>query len=90
VTVQLATAASAYFAWKHLHPHECEEPSAIWGAAWRAGACAAMHDSARFCELVPLLHQLLALLEDERVEREVRDSDRRPIYDDTDDCEVTW
>jgi hypothetical protein len=87
--VQLATASSAFFEWKHVHPHESEDASAIWGAAWRAGARAAMHDSARFCELVPLLHQLLALLEDGRVEDLVSASDRRPAYED-DECEVTW
>jgi hypothetical protein len=87
--VQLATAGSSFFEWRHYHPHEAEDPSTVWGAAWRAGARAAMHDSARLVELVPLLHHLLYLLEDGAVESEVRASDRRPAYDD-DDCQVAW
>src|SRR5262249_44040204 len=58
---------------------------------------AAMHDSARFCELVPLLHRLLALLEDGRIEDLVRASDRRWRpgdkvnwdEDEPEDCKVT-
>jgi len=88
--VQLATASSSYFEWRHYHPHESEDPSAVWAAAWRAGGRAAMHDSARIVELVPLLQHILVLLEDGRVEDLVKASDRRPAYVDDDDCEVTW
>jgi hypothetical protein len=87
--VQLATASSEFYSWKYAHPHESEDPQAVWGAAWRAGARAAMHDSARFSELVPQLGHLLALLEDGQIEDLVRASDRRPPLDD-DDCQVTW
>jgi hypothetical protein len=88
--VQLATAASAYFAWRHYHPHESEDPRAVWGAAWRAGGRAAMHDSSRIVELVPLLRDLLCLLEDGHIEDLVRASDRRPRPEWDDECEVAW
>jgi hypothetical protein len=70
-------ASSAYFGWRYHHPHEAEDPSAIWGAAWRAGGRAAMQDSSRLVELVPLLRDLLCLLEDGAVEAAVRASDPR-------------
>ncbi len=84
--------SSAYFAWKHCHPHESEDPSAIWGAAWRAGGRAALNDSSRLVQLVPLLRDLLDALEDGRVEHLVRASDRRPapVWDDDDECQVSW
>jgi hypothetical protein len=83
--------SSAYFAWRHYHPRESEDPSAIWGAAWRAGGRAAMQDSSRLIELVPLLRDLLLLLEDGAVEDMVRASDRRPapVWDE-DECQVSW
>jgi len=82
--LHLRTAASAYFAWRHYHPHETEDPSAVWGAAWRAGGRAALQDSARLVDLAPLLRELLCLLEDGRVEEVLRRTDRRPrpIFDD--------
>jgi hypothetical protein len=52
-------------------------------------ARAAMHDSARIVELVPLLKDLLYLLEDGRVEADGRALDRRPAYE-QDECEVSW
>ncbi len=85
--------SSAYFAWRHYHPHESEDPSAIWGAAWRAGGRAALNDSSRLVQLVPLLRDLLDALEDGRVEDLVRASDRRPAPvcdDDEDECQVSW
>ena len=80
----LSTAASAFFSWKHHHPHESEDASAVWGAAWRAGGRAAIQDSARLCELAPLLREFLCLLEDGRVEDLLRRTDRRPtpIFED--------
>jgi hypothetical protein len=86
-----ADPSGAYFAWRYYHPHEAEDPSAIWGAAWRAGGRAAMQDSTRLVELVPLLRDLLCLLEDGQIEHLVRASDRRPAptFDD-DECEVQW
>ena len=63
---------AAYFAWKFHHPHESEDPSAVWSAAWKAGGRAALHDSARLLDLVPLLTELLYALEDGRVEVEFR------------------
>ena len=81
--------SSEYFAWKHFHPREAEDPSAVWGAAWKAGGRAAMQDSGRIVQLVPLLRDLLFLLQDGQVEAEVRASDRRPAYgEDDDECEV--
>jgi hypothetical protein len=82
--------SSAFFAWKHHHPHEVEDPSAVWGAAWRAGGRAAINDSGRLVELVPLLRELLDSLEDGRVENLVQLSDRRPRPSFDDDCEVSW
>jgi hypothetical protein len=84
--VQLATASSAYFEYRHYHPRESEDPQALWGAAWRAGARAAMHDSTRIVELVPLLKDLLYLLHDGRVEADGR-SIGQPY--DEDECEVS-
>jgi hypothetical protein len=85
--VQLATAGSAYFEWKHYHPRESEDPQALWGAAWQHGARAALRDSSRIVELVPLLKDLLYLLEDGRVEADGR-SIGQPY--DEDECEVSW
>jgi len=84
--------ANDFWSWRYYHPHEAEDPSAVWAAAWNAGGRSAMHDSARLIELAPLLRDLLFLLEDERVETAVRASDRRPAYvdDDESDCEVQW
>jgi len=84
--------SAEYFRWRHYHPHEAEDPSAVWAAAWNAGGRSAMHDSARLIELAPLLSDLLFLLEDGVVESAVRASDQRPAYvdDDESDCEVTW
>ena len=69
---------SEWFAWKHFHPREAEDPSAVWAAAYKAGGRAAIANSARVCDLVPQLRELLFLLEDGVVEAEVRASDRRP------------
>ena len=65
-------ASRAYFAWKYYHPHEAEDPSAVWAAAWKAGGRAALNDSSRLVGLVPLLTELLYALEDGRVEVEFR------------------
>jgi hypothetical protein len=80
----LTNAAGAYFAWRYHHPHEAEDPSAIWGAAWRAGGRAALRDSASLVELAPLLRELLCLLEDGRVEDPLRRTDTRGSYVDED------
>lgn len=88
--VQLATASSSYFEYRHYHPHESEDPQSLWGAAWQAGARAALRDSSRVVELVPLLRDLLYLLEDGDVEAEARALDTRPKPDWDDDCEVSW
>ena len=84
--LQLTGAAGAYFGWKHHHPHEAEDASAVWGAAWRAGARAALQDSAHLISLAPLLRELLCLLEDGRVEDVLRRTDIRPLpaWDDDD------
>jgi hypothetical protein len=82
--------SSAYFAWKHYHPREAEDMQAVWGAAWRAGGRAALNDSSRVVELVPLLRELLDALEDGRVELAVRASDRRPIFAGCDDDEEAF
>jgi hypothetical protein len=70
-------ASSAYFAWRYYHPREAEDPSAVWAAAWRAGGRAALQSSSRIVELVPMLRELLHLLQDGQVEADVRASDRR-------------
>jgi hypothetical protein len=87
--LQLTSAASHYFAWKHHHPHESEDPAAVWGAAWRAGGRAALQDSARLVDLAPLLRELLCLIEDGRVEDLLRRTDFRPRPQ-FDDVEVAF
>ena len=88
--MQLAGAAGAYFAWKHHHPHEAEDSSAVWGAAWRAGGRAALQDSAHLVDMAPLLRELLCLLEDGRVEDLLRRTDRRPRPEVDPDDEVAF
>jgi hypothetical protein len=68
--------SSAWFEWRHFHPHEAEDAQAVWAAAWRAGGRAALHSSARLVQLVPLLLDLLDALNEERVERELRAQER--------------
>ena len=68
---------SEWFAWKHFHPREAEDPSAVWAAAYKAGGRAAIANSAQVCDLVPQLRELLYLLEDGAIEVAVRASDRR-------------
>jgi hypothetical protein len=87
--------SSAYFAWKHYHPSEAEDMAAGWGAAWRAGGRAALNDSSRLVELVPLLRDMLYLLADGQIEADLRASDRRPtpLFDNDHDelaAEVAW
>jgi len=88
--LQLTSAAGQFFAWKHHHPHESEDPASVWGAAWRAGGRAALQDSARLVDLVPVLRELLCLLEDGRVEDVLRRTDRRPAPVWDDDAEVAF
>jgi hypothetical protein len=76
----LQNAAGEYFAWRYHHPHEAEDPSAVWGAAWRAGGRAALRDSAQLVELAALLRELLCLLEDGRIEDLLRRTDTRGAY----------
>jgi len=68
-------ARAAFFGWRTVHPHEAEDPQAVWGAAWRAGGRAALHDSSRLAGLLTLLRELLYALEDNRVELEFRGID---------------
>jgi hypothetical protein len=72
--------SAAYFAYVRYHPRESEDPRALWAAAWNAGGRAAIQDSGRLVELVPLLRDLLYSLEDGHVEAAVRASDRRPAF----------
>jgi hypothetical protein len=74
--MRLTNPSTTLFVWKHYHPREAEDMQVIWGAAWRAGGRDALNDSTRLVELVPL-RDLLDALDDERIEREVRSSDRR-------------
>jgi hypothetical protein len=78
--------SSAFFAWRYFHPHESEDPQAVWGAAWRAGGRAALHDSSRLIDLVPLLRELLDALDDQRIERQLRALDRRPRWSDDEEA----
>jgi len=86
----LANAGGAYFAWKHHHPREAEDMSAVWGAAWRAGGRAALQDSARLVDMAPLLRELLCLLEDGRVEDLLRRTDIRPRPEWNDEEDVAF
>jgi len=51
-----------------------------------------LRDTSRICELVPLLKDLLYLLEDGRVEAEGRviDGRPRPEWNDDDEWQVSW
>ena len=86
----LSNAAGAYFAWRHHHPREAEDMSAVWGAAWRAGGRAALQDSAHLVDMAPLLRELLCLLEDGRVEDVLRRTDIRPRPEWNDEEDVAF
>jgi len=73
--------AAAFFSWRAAHPHQSEDMSAVWGAAWRAGGRAALHDSSRLAGLLTLLQELLYALEDGRVELEFRDLSIDVVYE---------
>ncbi|HYW86808.1 MAG TPA: hypothetical protein VFB50_03510 [Chloroflexota bacterium] len=90
MTTALSGAAGAYFAWRHHHPRESEDMASVWGAAWRAGGRAALQDSARLVDLMPVLRELLCLLEDGRVEDVLRRTDRRPMPAWEDDKEFAF
>jgi nicotinamide riboside transporter PnuC len=65
-----------YFAWRNSHPHEAEDPSAVWAAAWKAGSWDAIRRNAdlglMLTQIVQRLEELAHLYVD--VEREVERS----------------
>jgi hypothetical protein len=73
--VSLPTASDAatrrFFAWRARHPHEAEDPSAIWAAAWRAGGRDALLRSSELADLVPRLEELAALFWSGRIESDI-------------------
>jgi hypothetical protein len=89
------TASSAYYAWRHYHPNEANDPRAVWAAAYKAGGRAAISNSIQLSNMTEQLQDLLALLQDGVIEQEVIASDRRQHltvvsrYDD-DDVEVAF
>jgi hypothetical protein len=50
----------AWHRWKYFHEIQADaDPHAVWHAAWRAGGRAALIESGRISELLPMLAQLL-------------------------------
>jgi hypothetical protein len=53
-----------FYAWKTLHPHQAEDPEAVWAAAWKAGGADMLSRTARVAELTTRLDELLQMLRD--------------------------
>jgi hypothetical protein len=70
---------NAWFRWSYYHEHEAEDPHAAWHKAWLAGGRAALLESGRIAELLPLLSELLMRWTDLDVEDEVMASDTREV-----------
>lgn len=63
---------AGYFRWLANHPHAAEDPSAIWAAAWQAGAWDAIRRNAslglNLSQIVQRLEELAALYADHEIE----------------------
>jgi hypothetical protein len=74
-------ARERYFAWRRMHPHEAEDPSAVWAAAWRAGSWDAIRRNANLglnlSQIVQRLEELAHLYADVEVDRHVEDEYER-------------
>jgi hypothetical protein len=64
-----------FFAWKAQHPHEVEDASAVWAAAWRAGAWNAIQQNTtlglNLTQIIQRLEDLAALYADVDAERQL-------------------
>jgi hypothetical protein len=64
-----------YFAWLATHPHESEDASAIWAAAWKAGAWDAIRRNTtlglNLSQIIQRLEELHALYSDQAIDQEV-------------------
>lgn len=64
-----------FFAWQRQHPSESEDASAVWNAAWEAGAWDAIrrntHLGLNLSEIVQRLEELAAMYRDVEIEREI-------------------
>jgi hypothetical protein len=72
-----------FWVWRARHPHEAEDPEAVWAAAWAAGGWDAMLRSTRLGELVPRMEELIDVFRTAEIEREIEPSfywrsDRQP------------
>jgi hypothetical protein len=67
-----------FFAWKRQHPHEAEDPAAVWNAAWESGAWDAIRRNAtlglNLTQILQRLEELAALYRDAEIEREIEDT----------------
>ena len=63
---------SGYFAWLHDHEQESDDASAVWAAAWRAGAWYAIRANAQLglnlTQIVQRLEELAAMYGDRALE----------------------
>ncbi|HET6320082.1 MAG TPA: hypothetical protein VFG86_26800 [Chloroflexota bacterium] len=64
-------ATRRFFAWKTDHPHQAEDPMAVWAAAWKAGGADMLSRTARIAELTTRLDELLSMLRDLEMAAEI-------------------
>jgi hypothetical protein len=68
-------ATRRFFAWKAQHPHLLDDPSAVWEAAWRAGAWNAIQQNTtlglNLTQIIQRLEDLAALYADVDAERQL-------------------
>lgn len=65
------TDSSAWFRWRHNHPHEAEDPSSAFAAGVRIGRQQMLEASVEWAQLAPLLGSLLEEIAQMREERDV-------------------
>ena len=68
--------SDAWYRWRHYHPSEAADPRTAFAAGRKLGRREALQDSA-YVQVVPLLERLLHELVEERIDREVEESDTR-------------
>jgi nicotinamide riboside transporter PnuC len=77
VTSDAEASRGRYFAWLASHPHASDDASAVWAAAWKAGAWHAIRANAQLglnlTQIVQRLEELADLYTDRAIEREVED-----------------
>src|SRR5262245_66573549 len=67
----------SWYGWKYYHPNEAEDPHAAWHAGWKRGGQAALIESGRLAQLLPMLAELIMRWTDLDVEDDVVASDTR-------------